>query len=173
VDGHHPDAVAVLFQDRRFGRLRRVRGGAQLLDEAPERDAAAELVLPRQFRHVQQVGEGLFTADAQREADVRPRRPHQLVQDAGCAAPFAPGTAVGEYAVAMAMEPFEELQGAGDRTQLLDVRRRVAREHLGDAMRMEGVALEPLLRLAPEAIRPLEQVLVADREEGPAQRREH
>ena len=71
------------------------------------------------------------------------------------------------------MQPLQQLQRAGDRPQVLDVRRRVAREHVGNAMRMKRVPLEALLGLAAEAVGPVEQVLVCDREERAAQRREH
>ncbi len=80
MHGHHADAVAVFLEDRRFGRLRRLRRDAQLVDEAAERDAAAHLVLPRELGDVQHVGERLLAAGPQREADVRARRREQLLQ---------------------------------------------------------------------------------------------
>ena len=49
------------------------RRGAQLVDEAAERDAAARLVLPRQLGDVQHVGERLLAGRPQDEADVRAR----------------------------------------------------------------------------------------------------
>ena len=94
---------------------------AQLLDEAAERDAAADLVLPRQLRDVEHVGERLLAAGPQREPDVRARRAEQLVQHAGRPAPFACVAAVGEDVVAVAMQPLQQPQRVGDRPQMLDL----------------------------------------------------
>ena len=80
MDGHHPDAVAVLLEDRRFGGHRVLGRDAQLLDEAAERDATAGLELARQLGDVKGVGQRLLAAGAQREPDVRARRLEQLVQ---------------------------------------------------------------------------------------------
>ena len=51
---------------------------AQLLDEAAERHAAVQLVLPRQLGDVQHVGERLLAGRPQHEADVRARGVEQL-----------------------------------------------------------------------------------------------
>ena len=70
VHRHQPNAVAPLFENRCFGGLAALRRLAQRLDEAAKRHAAFELVLPRQLRDVQHVGERLFSAGTEDEADM-------------------------------------------------------------------------------------------------------
>ena len=61
----------------------------QRLDEAAERHAAVELVLARQLRDVQHVGQRLLAAGAQHEADVRARSVEQRRDRVGDGPPVA------------------------------------------------------------------------------------
>ena len=65
--------------------------------------------------------------------------------------------------VAAAMQPLQQRQRVGDRTKVADLGVRVATERRRDAERMEPA----------EALLPFEQLLVANREQRPAQRRKH
>ncbi len=73
----------------------------------------------------------------------------------------------------MPVQPLQQPQRFGDRPEVRNLRRRVLVEDLRHAKRMEDPAGEPVFRSAPEMMRPLEQLLVADREERAAQRRKH
>ena len=101
MNGHQADAIASLFENRRFGRLRRRGPRLQRLDEAAERHAAFHFVLPRQFRHVEDVGQRLLPAGPQDEADVRAR----VIEQRGDGVRRGP-------AVAMRMQERELLEGA-------------------------------------------------------------
>ena len=162
MDGHHADAVAVLLEDWRFRRDGVLGRHAQLLDEAAERDPAARLELPRELRDVERVRQYLFSTRAEREPDVRARRAEQLVQRLRH-----------RHVVATAMEPLEDGEGFGDRSEMADFFRRLAIEHGGHAERVQRVTPEALRCSGPETMRPLEQRLVADREERSSERREH
>ena len=83
MHGHHADAVAGLLEDRRLGRVRILRGDAQFVDEAAERQAPGRLVFARQLGDVQHVGQRLLAAAAQDDADVRARRVEQLLDRLG------------------------------------------------------------------------------------------
>jgi hypothetical protein len=83
VDGHHPDTVAVFFEDGRFRGLRGVRLRPQLVDESAERDPAVELVLARELGDVQDVCKRLLATAPQRKTHVRACGAEQLVQRLG------------------------------------------------------------------------------------------
>ncbi len=112
VDGHQADAVAALFENRRLGGFV-VRRRAQFVDEAAERNAAAQLVLPRQLGDVEHVGQHLFAGGPQDEADVRARVGEQLTDRVGHR-PIVPAP----------VQPLQQAQRVGDRHQM---RRRLRR----------------------------------------------
>ena len=78
VDGHQPDAVAALFENRRFGRLSAFRLRAQLVEKPAERDAAFGFIAPRQLGHVRHVGQHLLAAVLERKSDVGAGRFEEL-----------------------------------------------------------------------------------------------
>ena len=130
---------------------------AQLVDEPAERHPAARFVLARQLGDVQHVGERLLAGAAQDEADVRARRVEQLLDRLGHRPVVAP-----------AMQLLQQLRrlsaiGTADASRLGRVASRSRTAGPRNAKRME----------AAEALLPLQQLLVADREQRAPQRREH
>ena len=73
----------------------------------------------------------------------------------------------------MPVQPLQEPQSLGDRPEMRDLVRRVLAEDLRDAERVENPAGESVVRLASEMVRPLEQLLIPNREERSTQRRKH
>ena len=142
---HQAHPVASLLEDRRFRSLR--GGGARLqrVHEPAERHAAFHLVLPRQLRDVQHVGERLLAARTQHEPDVRPRVIEQRGDRVG-----------GRPAIALPVKLAERLQGVSNRRQPLG-------KLAWRAKRVKGF----------RRVVVLEQLFVADREQRPAQRREY
>jgi hypothetical protein len=69
VYGHQAHAVAALLEDRRFRRFP-FAFLPQLVDEAAERNAAAELVLTREFGDVKNIRERLLPCLSKDETDV-------------------------------------------------------------------------------------------------------
>ena len=162
MNRHHPDAVAVLFENRRLCRHGVLGGHAQLVHEAPKRDASACLELARELRDVKSVGERLLASCAQREADVRARRAEELVQRLR-----------DRHVVAPAVEPLEEHERISDWTQVGDLLEYLAVERRRHAERVQMRTSKPLRRRQTESMRPFEERLVSDGEERSSQRREH
>ncbi len=155
MNGHHADAVATLFEDRRFGGLRILGRQAQLVDEAAKREPAARLVLARELRDMQHVGKRLFARASQHQPNVPPGDVEQLLDGLGH-----------RSIVPAAMETLEHQQRLHNRLQVtnsIGVGARSAPEWLREPERVHDA----------EALLPLEQLLVADREQRPPQRREH
>ncbi len=73
----------------------------------------------------------------------------------------------------MPVQPLQQPQSLGDRPEMRDLVRRVLAEDLRYAERVEDPAGEPVVRFAPEVVRPLEQLLIPNREERSTQRRKH
>ena len=90
-----------------LGRLVCGRLGLQGIDKAAKRHAAVHLVLPRQLRHVQHVGQRLFTAGAEHEPHVRPRARQQRRDRVGS-----------RPAVPVAVKRGQEHEGVPDRVQM-------------------------------------------------------
>ena len=158
MDGHQPDAVAALFENRRLGRFAR-RRGPQFVDEPAERDAAAGFVLARQLRDVQYVGERLLAGRAKNEADVRPRLGEQ------------PADRVGDRpVVARLVQPLQQAQGVGDWRQL---RRRLGGQREILSRIAAQLSRNPERMERAEAMPELQQRLVVDREQRALQCREH
>ena len=128
---------------------------AQLVDEPAERQAAGRLVLARELRDVQHVGERLLAGAAQHDPDMRARRVEQIL-DRFRDRPI----------VAPPMQLLQDAQGSR-RSELRDATG-------GRAGRSVGARSESRNGWkTAEALLPLEQLLVADREQRAAQRREH
>ena len=123
VHRHQPDAVAVFFKDRRFRAFGFSRL-SQLVDEAAKRNAVGRLVLPRELRDVEHVGERLLASRPQDESHVRARRGQQ------------PADRVGNRTVVTTpVEPLEQPERVGNRRQM---RRRLG----GECQLAPGIASE-------------------------------
>ena len=151
VDGHHPDAVAALFQNRGFGRLRVLRRHAQIVDEAPERQTTAGFVLPGELGDMEHVGQRLLAGAAQHETDVAAGDVEQILNRFGDGPVVAPP-----------MQTLQDQQGVGDRAEVTQI----------VAVRITGARLTKRCR-QPERVKdaetllPLEQLFVTNRRNAP------
>ena len=73
----------------------------------------------------------------------------------------------------MPVQALQQPERFSDRPEVRDLRRRVLVEHARHAKRVKAPAVEAIPGAASEAVRPFEQLFVADREEWAAQRRKH
>src|SRR5438105_5239821 len=150
VDGHQADAVAALFENRRLGGIAGFGVFAKILEKSSERNAALGFVAPRQLGDVGDVREHLLASVLQREADVRAGRLEQRRN----------GGRNG-HAVARAMKRLKKIQRRRDRRRGVQVWRNIERMETSKR------------RTVFETMAIFEQLLVADREERAAQRREN
>ena len=161
MDRHHPDAVAVFLEERCLGSLRVFRGGTQLVGKSSKRDTAIALVLSRELGDVENVGERLFAARTQCKADVRARRVQELVQRLGDRDVVAPH-----------VQPPQQTEGRGDGPKSIQDWRCGGGELGRHSKRMKDMTPESVSCRPAEGGGPLQQLLVADRKERSAQRRE-
>ena len=146
MHGHDADAVAPLFDNGRLGGLAVLGRFTQLVDEATERYASREVVLPRQFHDVQDIGEHLLPGSPQGKPHVRTRAVQQTAHGLGHG-----------HVVAAAVQLSEKPQRLDDRDEVVghDVRR---------PERAERLAVMVVV---------FEQLLVADGEEAAPQSGKH
>ena len=153
VHRHQPHPFSPLFQDRRLLPASGVRFLQQVLDKAPEREAAGRVVLASHLGHLQDVGQRLPPGLAHGEAGVGAGRLQQLAQGD-----------VHRPLVAPAVQRLQQLERAGDRLEPVVLR---GRPSTGPQL---GRNPERARQSVPVEIR--EQRLVVDGKERSVQRRE-